>query len=151
MTKERMSRFGEAPGPKDRTRDGPPFASGRFAASDGLRWQPRPALLKLLRSTAKAERGGSRPDPEEAAAGAAERVAAVMRTAADKGLTRSKNGRIAGRVSPDLIERAKARTGLHSDTELVEFALASLALDDDFARVFREMKGTVDPDLDLAV
>lgn len=80
-----------------------------------------------------------------------DQVRAVMRGAADSGLTLSKNGRIAGRVSPELIERAKARTGLQSDTELVEFALANVALDDDFSQVFRELKGTVDPDLDLGV
>lgn len=55
-----------------------------------------------------------------------ERVAAVLARARESGLTASKGGRIAGRVSPELIERAKARTGLQSDTELVEFALANV-------------------------
>lgn len=80
-----------------------------------------------------------------------DQVRAVMRGAAESDLTLSKNGRIAGRVSPELIERAKARTGLQSDTELVEFALANVALEDDFSQVFRALKGTVDPDLDLGV
>ncbi|MBZ8132067.1 hypothetical protein CLD20_02145 [Afifella sp. IM 167] len=72
-----------------------------------------------------------------------------MRGAADQGLTRAKDARIAGRVSSELIAKAKARTGLHSDTELVEFALANLALEDRFAEAFREAKGSVDLDLDL--
>lgn len=76
-------------------------------------------------------------------------VAAVLARARETGLTSGKGGRIAGRVSPELIERAKARTGLNSDTELVEFALANIALDDDFLRAFRDVRGTVDPDLDL--
>lgn len=81
---------------------------------------------------------------------AREIVEAVMRGATDNGLTRNKNGRIAGRVSSELIAEAKARTGLQSDTELVAFALATVALQDDFAETFRNTKGTVDPDLDLA-
>ncbi|KQP11400.1 hypothetical protein ASF28_02375 [Methylobacterium sp. Leaf99] len=74
-----------------------------------------------------------------------------MREAADGGLTQAKDGRIAGRVSAALIAAAKARTGLQSDTELVVFALANVALEDDFAQVFRAVKGTVDLDLDLSI
>lgn len=79
----------------------------------------------------------------------AERVKAVMRGATDSGLTLSKDGRITGRVSSELIKQAKERTGLQSDTELVEFALANVALEDNFSKVFRKVKGTIDPDLDL--
>lgn len=82
---------------------------------------------------------------------AAERVEAVMRGAANEGLTLAKDGRITGRISSELIATAKARTGLQSDTELLEFALANVALKDDFAQVFRDVKGTVDPDIDLGL
>lgn len=78
-----------------------------------------------------------------------DRVTAVMRSAANEGLTGAKDGRIAGRISAELIATAKARTGLRSDTELLEFALANVALQDDFAQIFREVKGTVDAELDL--
>lgn len=78
-----------------------------------------------------------------------EQVVAVMALAQESGLTGSKDARISGRVSSELIERAKARTGLESDTELVEFALANVAVEDNFIEVFRAMRGTVDPDLDL--
>ena len=78
-----------------------------------------------------------------------ERVAAVLARAEESGLTLSRGGRIAGRVSPELIQRAKDRTGLQSDTELLEFALANVAVEDDFAQVFGELKGSVDPELDL--
>jgi hypothetical protein len=78
-----------------------------------------------------------------------ERIAAVMESAKRSGLLEEKTGRIAGRVSRDLIEQAKARTGLTSDTELVEFALANLALEDNFAETFRKTQGTVDPSLKL--
>jgi len=92
--------------------------------------------VRIERIAAKTEKGGGR-------------VESVMRGAADQGLTRAKDARIAGRVSSELIAKAKARTGLHSDTELVEFALANLALEDRFAEAFHEVKGSVDPDLEL--
>ena len=38
---------------------------------------------------------------------------------------------------------------MESDTDLIEFALASVALDDPFLEVFRQVRGTVDPDIDL--
>ena len=85
----------------------------------------------------------------EAAASPRSKVQAVLARAQESGLIARKGGRISGRVSPELIERAKARTGIRSDTELVEFALANLAIDDDFADAFRALRGTVDPDLDL--
>lgn len=78
-----------------------------------------------------------------------EQIAAVMESAKRSGLLEEKSGRIAGRVSADLIEKAKARTGLTSDTELVEFALANLALEDNFAETFRKTQGTVDSTLKL--
>ena len=84
-----------------------------------------------------------------AAASSKAKVQAVLARAQESGLIAKKGGRISGRVSPELIERAKARTGIRSDTELVEFALANLAMEDDFADVFRALRGTVDPGLDL--
>ena len=77
------------------------------------------------------------------------RINAVLQRAEESGLRVEKNGRIAGRVSADLIKKAKARTGLTSDTELVEFALANVALEDNFAETFRKTRGTVDPTLKL--
>ena len=85
----------------------------------------------------------------EAAATSPSKVQAVLARAQESGLIARKAGRISGRVSPELIERAKARTGIQSDTELVEFALANLAIEDDFADAFRALRGTVDPGLDL--
>ena len=76
-------------------------------------------------------------------------VMAVLARAAESGLKASKGGRISGRVSPALIERAKARTGLRSDTELIAFALANVAIEDDFMQVFSSLRGAVDPELDL--
>ena len=45
--------------------------------------------------------------------------------------------------------QAKQQTGIEADTDLIEFALANIALKDDFAEKFAKLKGTVDPTLDL--
>lgn len=77
------------------------------------------------------------------------RVDAVVEAARQTGLIGEKSGRIAGRVSPILVEEAKKRTGLQSDTDLIEFALANVAIEDNFAEEFKKLEGTVDPTLDL--
>ena len=48
-----------------------------------------------------------------------------------------------------LIQRAKKQTGIVRDTDLIEFALATVALEDDFAEVFRRSRRKVDRDLKL--
>jgi hypothetical protein len=77
------------------------------------------------------------------------RVAAVMQAAAQSGLLSGKSGRIGGRVSPALVRQAKRQTGIETDTDLIEFALATIALEDNFAASFKESRGTVDPELKL--
>lgn len=77
------------------------------------------------------------------------RVEAVLSAAQRTGLLGEKRGRIGGRVSPALVARAKQRTGIDADSDLIEFALASIALDDGFAEAFRKARGKVEPDLDL--
>lgn len=76
-------------------------------------------------------------------------VGAVRAAAERSGLLHEKSGRIGGRVSPELVRRAKARTGIKTDTDLIAFALANLALEDRFAEAFAAMRGTVDPNLEL--
>lgn len=77
------------------------------------------------------------------------RFHAVMEAAAHSGLLGEKSKRIGGRISPALIEQAKKHTGIETDTDLIEFALANVALDDEFAATFRRTRGTVDPGLKL--
>ena len=48
-----------------------------------------------------------------------------------------------------LVNKAKARTGIKSDTDLLEVALANLAVADDFPEWLLSQKATVDKDLDL--
>src|SRR5438309_4855470 len=73
------------------------------------------------------------------------RFEAVMRAAEKSGLLNEKGGRIGGRVSPALVRQAKRQTGIETDTDLIEFALATVALEDNFADVFKESRGKVDP------
>jgi hypothetical protein len=77
------------------------------------------------------------------------RVAATLEAARQSGLLGEKAGRIGGRVSPALVRQAKRRTGIEADTDLIEFALATIALEDNFAETFKAARGAVDPELKL--
>ena len=77
------------------------------------------------------------------------RVHSVLKAADQAGMLGEKSHRIGGRISPALVEQAKKQTGIEADSELIEFALASIALDDHFGRVLREVEGTVSPDVKL--
>jgi hypothetical protein len=77
------------------------------------------------------------------------RFEAVMQAAEQSGLLREKSGRIGGRVSQALVKQAKRQTGIETDTDLIEFALATVALEDNFAEAFKESRGKVDPELNL--
>lgn len=61
----------------------------------------------------------------------------------------AKNARLSGRVSSELIEAARKRAHVTSDTELLELALSRLALEDDFGARLVARKGSIAPDLDL--
>jgi hypothetical protein len=77
------------------------------------------------------------------------RFEAVMQAAEQSGLLSEKSGRIGGRVSSALVRQAKRQTGIDADTDLIEFALATVALEDNFAAVFKSSRGEVDPELKL--
>lgn len=77
------------------------------------------------------------------------RFEAVMQAAEQSGLLDEKTGRIGGRVSPALVEQAKRQTGIETDTDLIEFALASVALDDNFAEAFKGARGKIEPTVKL--
>jgi hypothetical protein len=77
------------------------------------------------------------------------RFEAVMKAAERSGFLDEKSSRIAGRVSPTLVEQAKKQTGIAGDTDLIAFALASVALEDNFGAAFKESRGKVSADLKL--
>lgn len=63
----------------------------------------------------------------------------------------AKNTRLSGRVSSELIDAAKKRAHVTSDTELLELALSRLALEDDFGVRLVGRKGTIPADSDLGI
>ena len=77
------------------------------------------------------------------------RRTAVLETAKDVGLLAGARSRIAGRIRKHLVDAAKARSGIKSDTDLLEYALARVALEDDFGPKLVARKGRVPPDIDL--
>ena len=48
-----------------------------------------------------------------------------------------------------MVKQAKRQTGIETDTDLIEFALATVALEGNFAEAFKESRGKVDPELKL--
>jgi hypothetical protein len=48
-----------------------------------------------------------------------------------------------------LIDAAKARSGIESDTELLEYALARVALEDDFGQKLLAREGRLPRNIDL--
>ncbi len=73
----------------------------------------------------------------------------IMSRAEASGLLKNKGSRITGRISKELVDQAKRRTGIMKDTQLIEFALANLALEDNFAETFQSVKGAIDPSIKL--
>jgi len=61
----------------------------------------------------------------------------------------AKNARVAGRVSAELVAVAKRSAGLSSDTDVIELALAKLALEDDFGVKLLRNKGSLPRELDI--
>jgi hypothetical protein len=87
---------------------------------------------------------------DAASAAGRHRLELVMAEAVNSGLIGGpKDTVIRARVSRRLVNAAKKRAGVASDTELLEIALSSFALDDDFGEKVAKRKGTLDPDLPL--
>jgi hypothetical protein len=56
---------------------------------------------------------------------------------------------IRGRMPEALVKKAKARSGARSDTELIEMALANLAVADEYPDWLLSQTGTVGKEIDL--
>lgn len=75
----------------------------------------------------------------------------VVAAAKEAGLLRGENSHVGARVPQHLLDQAKARTGIASTTDLVEYALAKVALEDDFGAKLVARKGLISSDLDLGL
>ena len=62
-----------------------------------------------------------------------------------------KSQRIGGRISPKLVALARRKTGIRSDSDLIEAGLLTLATADDFGRWLIAQAGRLDHDLDLGL
>jgi hypothetical protein len=80
-----------------------------------------------------------------------DRRADVLGTAETMGWAGPKDRTISGRVSSALLQAAKQRSGIRSDSELLVYALAKVALEDDFGPRLLARKGSVPKDIALDV
>lgn len=78
------------------------------------------------------------------------RLQEVMSIAEKAGLLSGERTQVVrGRMPEALVARAKKRSGITSDTELIEVALASIAVEDDYADWLLSRRGMVDHEADL--
>jgi hypothetical protein len=74
----------------------------------------------------------------------------VMTIAEQRGLLAgSRTHVLRGRMPVGLVQQAKLKTGISSDSKLLEAALANLAVSDDYAQWLLAQRGTVNSELDL--
>ena len=74
----------------------------------------------------------------------------VMVIAEQEGLLRGERTQVVrGRMPEALVTRAKRRTGINSDTNLIEVALANIAVEDDYADWLLSRRGAVSREADL--
>jgi hypothetical protein len=74
----------------------------------------------------------------------------VMVIAAKEGLLHGERTQVVrGRMPEALVARAKKRTGIDSDTDLIEVALANIAVADDYADWLLSRRGAVSREAEL--
>jgi hypothetical protein len=89
-----------------------------------------------------------KPEPSDLAA---TRVRSVVAAAEAAGLLKGDNNALGARVPSLLVRRAKERSGIGSTTDLVEYALAKVALEDDFGAKLVARKGSVPAEIKLEI
>jgi hypothetical protein len=78
------------------------------------------------------------------------RLHEILVIAEQEGLLRGKRTQVLrGRMPEALVTRAKKRTGINSDTDLIEVALANIAVADDYADWLLSRRGAVSCEADL--
>jgi len=87
------------------------------------------------------------PEPK---AGPASRLDEALSIAGQQGLLKGRRTLVVrGRMPAALVAQAKKKTGIQSDSKLLEAALASLAVADNYAEWLLSQRGTVSRNLDL--
>jgi len=78
------------------------------------------------------------------------RLHEILVIAEQEGLLRGARTQVVrGRMPEALVTRAKKRTGINSDTDLIEVALANIAVADDYADWLLSRRGAVSREADL--
>jgi hypothetical protein len=74
----------------------------------------------------------------------------VLMIAEREGLLRGERTKVLrGRMPEALVSEAKKRTGIESDTDLIEVALANIAVGDDYTEWLLSRRGSVDSGVKL--
>jgi hypothetical protein len=93
---------------------------------------------------------GSSTTRKTASIGEPNKLREVMVIAEEQGLLRGERTQVVrGRMPRALVARAKKRTGIASDTDLIELALANIAVADDYADWLLARRGAVDREANL--
>jgi hypothetical protein len=78
------------------------------------------------------------------------RLREILTVAQERGLlSGARTHVIRGRMPVGLVEQAKLKSGISSDSKLLEVALANLAVSDEYAQWLLAQRGTISPDLNL--
>jgi hypothetical protein len=79
-----------------------------------------------------------------------DRLGEILAVAKERGLlSGSRTHVIRGRMPVGLVEQAKLKSGISSDSKLLEVALANLAVSDEYAQWLLAQRGTIAPELNL--
>lgn len=82
--------------------------------------------------------------------GSSPRLRDAISIAEQQGLLRGRRTLVVrGRMPSLLVEQAKKKSGIQSDSKLIEAALANIVAADDYADWLLAQRGTVSKDLDL--
>jgi hypothetical protein len=73
----------------------------------------------------------------------ADQRSVILRAAEERGLLGAKDRTIGGRLPAALVEQAKRVSGIEETTELLTYALARVAVEDDFGERLIARKGRV--------
>jgi hypothetical protein len=107
-------------------------------------------VVRKKQPSASRETGGSIVQTLKAANETHGRIRDALIIAEETGLlSGARTELVRGRMPKALVARAKARTGVQSDTKLIEVALATLAVADDYPDWLIAQRGTVSKDLNL--
>lgn len=79
------------------------------------------------------------------------RLTLVLEDARACGLLEGKTESITARINPELLTLAKERTGVETNSALIELAIASLAVEDGFPDAFVKSRASAPADIDLEV